>query len=276
MQSQAAERWDVFCRVVDNYGDVGVSWRLARPARARARQARAPVARRPHGAREAAPRDRPRASSCRTLEGVEVRAPATTPFPGAEWPTWWSRPSAAIRPKPTCWRWRARDAEAALDQPRIPERRGLGRGQPRAAVAATRACRSRSTSSSRGSRARTGGLLREAEPPRPPRRIPGRRGRAGGLLGVARGQRAARRRAEAEPLRLCGRAARGALLEPARSRGPCGCVAPRRRGRGDARTRDPPAIDRRNTHRAATARWRCSRSRSSPRTATTSCSGRAT
>jgi uncharacterized repeat protein (TIGR03837 family) len=26
----AAERWDVFCRVVDNFGDVGVSWRLAR------------------------------------------------------------------------------------------------------------------------------------------------------------------------------------------------------------------------------------------------------
>jgi uncharacterized repeat protein (TIGR03837 family) len=25
-----AERWDVFCRVVDNYGDVGFSWRLAR------------------------------------------------------------------------------------------------------------------------------------------------------------------------------------------------------------------------------------------------------
>jgi uncharacterized repeat protein (TIGR03837 family) len=24
------ERWDVFCRVVDNYGDVGVSWRFAR------------------------------------------------------------------------------------------------------------------------------------------------------------------------------------------------------------------------------------------------------
>ncbi len=31
MQSQPeGERWDVFCRVVDNYGDVGVSWRLAR------------------------------------------------------------------------------------------------------------------------------------------------------------------------------------------------------------------------------------------------------
>ncbi len=26
----AAERWDIFCRVVDNFGDVGVSWRLAR------------------------------------------------------------------------------------------------------------------------------------------------------------------------------------------------------------------------------------------------------
>src|SRR5688572_33466824 len=23
-----ADRWDIFCRVVDNYGDVGVSWRL--------------------------------------------------------------------------------------------------------------------------------------------------------------------------------------------------------------------------------------------------------
>ncbi len=31
MQPQPdGQRWDVFCRVVDNYGDVGVSWRLAR------------------------------------------------------------------------------------------------------------------------------------------------------------------------------------------------------------------------------------------------------
>lgn len=27
---QQQERWDIFCRVVDNFGDVGVSWRLAR------------------------------------------------------------------------------------------------------------------------------------------------------------------------------------------------------------------------------------------------------
>ena len=30
MSAPAADRWDIFCRVVDNYGDVGVSWRLAR------------------------------------------------------------------------------------------------------------------------------------------------------------------------------------------------------------------------------------------------------
>ena len=30
MSTPPAERWDVFCRVVDNFGDVGVSWRLAR------------------------------------------------------------------------------------------------------------------------------------------------------------------------------------------------------------------------------------------------------
>ena len=26
----ASPRWDIFCTVVDNYGDVGVAWRLAR------------------------------------------------------------------------------------------------------------------------------------------------------------------------------------------------------------------------------------------------------
>ena len=25
-----AQRWDIFCKVVDNYGDAGVCWRLAR------------------------------------------------------------------------------------------------------------------------------------------------------------------------------------------------------------------------------------------------------
>jgi hypothetical protein len=26
----AVARWDIFCRIVDNYGDAGVCWRLAR------------------------------------------------------------------------------------------------------------------------------------------------------------------------------------------------------------------------------------------------------
>ena len=28
--AMSAERWDIFCNVVDHYGDIGVSWRLAR------------------------------------------------------------------------------------------------------------------------------------------------------------------------------------------------------------------------------------------------------
>ena len=27
---QARTQWDIFCQIVDNYGDIGVCWRLAR------------------------------------------------------------------------------------------------------------------------------------------------------------------------------------------------------------------------------------------------------
>ena len=33
-------RWDIFCKVIDNYGDVGVCWRLAADLAARAQQVR--------------------------------------------------------------------------------------------------------------------------------------------------------------------------------------------------------------------------------------------
>ena len=33
-------RWDLFCRVVDNFGDAGVCWRLARDLAARGAQVR--------------------------------------------------------------------------------------------------------------------------------------------------------------------------------------------------------------------------------------------
>ncbi len=30
MQADNLRHWDIFCTVVDNYGDIGVTWRLAR------------------------------------------------------------------------------------------------------------------------------------------------------------------------------------------------------------------------------------------------------
>ena len=33
-------RWDLFCRVIDNFGDIGVSWRLARDLARRGEQVR--------------------------------------------------------------------------------------------------------------------------------------------------------------------------------------------------------------------------------------------
>ena len=30
MNTAQRRQWDIFCRVIDNFGDIGVSWRLAR------------------------------------------------------------------------------------------------------------------------------------------------------------------------------------------------------------------------------------------------------
>ncbi len=69
--ASGAQRWDVFCRVVDNFGDVGVAWRLARGlAREHGKQVRLWHGR-PHGARQTASRDRP-GRDIQKLEGVEV------------------------------------------------------------------------------------------------------------------------------------------------------------------------------------------------------------
>lgn len=79
MPQSEPERWDVFCRVVDNYGDVGVSWRLARQLA------------REHGKRVRLWLDdltvlsklRPEvdpAHDIQTLEGVELRRLRELPF----------------------------------------------------------------------------------------------------------------------------------------------------------------------------------------------------
>jgi len=39
-KSQDIRRWDIFCRVIDNFGDVGVCWRLARDLASRGQQVR--------------------------------------------------------------------------------------------------------------------------------------------------------------------------------------------------------------------------------------------
>lgn len=75
-------RWDIFCSVVDNYGDIGVTWRLARQL----------AAERGHALRlwvddlAAFVRLCPEASvdaDCQCLQGVEVRRWAE-PFPAVE------------------------------------------------------------------------------------------------------------------------------------------------------------------------------------------------
>lgn len=40
MHENAGQRWDVFCRVIDNHGDLGVCWRLARQLAARGQRVR--------------------------------------------------------------------------------------------------------------------------------------------------------------------------------------------------------------------------------------------
>ena len=38
--SSPSLRWDIFCRVIDNHGDLGVCWRLASQLAARGQQVR--------------------------------------------------------------------------------------------------------------------------------------------------------------------------------------------------------------------------------------------
>jgi uncharacterized repeat protein (TIGR03837 family) len=75
-------RWDIFCTVVDNLGDIGVSWRLSRAlATGGRRSVRLWI-----DAPQAFARIRPGADPARdaqTVDGVEVRRWAT-PFPAVE------------------------------------------------------------------------------------------------------------------------------------------------------------------------------------------------
>ncbi|NBX99883.1 MAG: DUF2331 family protein, partial [Burkholderiaceae bacterium] len=37
-KSESLMRWDIFCQIVDNFGDAGVCWRLARSLAIRHKQ----------------------------------------------------------------------------------------------------------------------------------------------------------------------------------------------------------------------------------------------
>ena len=172
------------------------------------------------------------------------RAPASTV---RAWPDERRRPSTpgdvvveafgCDLPRASSRAWRTRRAAAGLDQPGIPERRGLRRAQPRPAVAAVQRPRrgpDASGSSTRASRRRTGGLLREpdllARAARPSTATPGWPRTAS-----RRGRRAAR-----QPVLLRQRRRCRALLDRSGGRSRR-CCSPRRAGRGAAARPARPA-----------------------------------
>lgn len=65
--------WDIFCSVVDNYGDIGVTWRLARQLAAEHGQAVRLWVDEPQAFARICPRADP-AAHVQCLDGVEVRA----------------------------------------------------------------------------------------------------------------------------------------------------------------------------------------------------------
>ena len=148
--------WDLFCRVVDNYGDVGVCWRLAADL-AGARRAGAAVVDDAARAAWMAPRR---------------RAPASRSSPGTTAPRARRRRrrrrGLRLRPAGRLRRAHGRPARAppVLDQPRVPERRALRRALARPALAACTRPGGRpdqAGSSIPASAPATGGLLREPD-----------------------------------------------------------------------------------------------------------------
>ena len=118
----------MFCRVIDNHGDLGVAWRLCADLAARGERVRLWV-------------DDAAALAWMAPQGhagVEVVA-WTEPAPDLEpgdvvVEAFGCDPPAGLRAP----HGGARNA-AGLDQPRVPERRSLRRAQPRPALAGRRA-----------------------------------------------------------------------------------------------------------------------------------------
>lgn len=101
-----AKRWDVFCRVVDNHGDIGVCWRLAADLAARGHRVRlwvddasALAWMAPQGAPGVSVRGWPTADD--TLDGIEPADVVVEAF-GCDLPASFLRRMAS-RARPPCW-----------------------------------------------------------------------------------------------------------------------------------------------------------------------------
>lgn len=149
--------WEIFCSVVDNYGDIGVTWRLARQLAAEHGQAVRLWVDEPQAFARICPRADP-AAHVQCLDGVEVRA--------------WGRPWAPVAAAdvvieafacevPEAHRQAMRERKRpSLAEPGVPECRGMDRQLPRIAVAA--GVRAFKYFFFPGFREPSGGLLREA------------------------------------------------------------------------------------------------------------------
>ena len=154
--------WDIFCRVVDNFGDAGVCWRLARQLAAE------------HGARvrlwiddlrsSAATRS-PRSTRCERADGRRRRG---APLAGRAFAE--ATPADVVieafgcgLPDDYVAAMAQRVAGAAVDRARVPERRAVGRGAPRPAFAASALAARALLLLSRASSRAPAGCLREAD-----------------------------------------------------------------------------------------------------------------
>ena len=241
-----AKSWEIFCRVVDNFGDAGVALAPRAAARRRARRAvtlwiddPAPLARLVPGV------DPARRSARRGRDGAALDLP-----PAARGCRRRRRRSVRLWPARRLGRRDGRAPRAArLDRPRVPVGRAVGRGRAPRCLRRIRAPRSRAISCSRLHAARPAACCAK--------RVCSSsvtRSRA-----TARARRAWRRSASTPPR---GRAHRARVLLPDAAL----VDAPRRMGRGrraDARARSRGRGRRRARplHRRRTCRTRARRSR---------------
>ncbi|MFD2451272.1 elongation factor P maturation arginine rhamnosyltransferase EarP [Ideonella paludis] len=85
----ALARWDIYCRVIDNFGDIGVCWRLCQDLASRGHSVRLVTD-------DASALAWMRTPGGQPVEVLVWSASEAAPCPAPR-PTWWWRPLAATR-----------------------------------------------------------------------------------------------------------------------------------------------------------------------------------